>query len=138
MHLVYTSLLIQEIQSEQGNSWSSVLGQFFSLMVAFAVILFLFYWVSRIFISMRYKTTRNSNLKIIESVPVGYQSSLQLISVGDKVVLIGVTKDRINFICEVNADSIDSNINNLKLEIPDAFKKHLDNFLKKKGDDIQK
>lgn len=132
MTLLYTFLLIQETQTK-GNSWSNMLGQFFSLILALFIIIFLAYYVTKFITPAKYKNNKNSNLKIIESIAVGYQSSLQIIEVADKTILIGVTKDKINFICDINKDSINKDINNAKLELPTCFQKHLDSFMDKKN-----
>lgn len=133
MGLLYTFLLIEETQTK-GNSWSNMLGQFFSLIVVLVIILFLAYYVTKFITPAKYKNTRNSNLKIIESIAVGYQNSLQIIEVGDKTILIGVTKDKINFICDVNENSINKDMNNIKLELPNSFQKYLDKLMNKKND----
>lgn len=132
MALLYTFLLIQETQTK-GNSWSNMLGQFFSLIVALFIIIFLAYYVTKFITPAKYKNNKNSNLKIIESIAVGYQNSLQIIEVAGKMILIGVTKDKINFICDINKDSINKDISNAKLELPNNFQKYLDNFMNKKN-----
>jgi flagellar protein FliO/FliZ len=123
-----------------GDSWStlSMLGQFILLIIVFLIILFLAYYFTKLFSTFKYKSNKKSNLKIIESVGVGYQSTIQLIKVGDKVILIGVTKDKINYICDVNEDSINMEVNSIKIDIPDTFQKYLQNFMDKKNDKKEK
>jgi flagellar protein FliO/FliZ len=145
MNLFNSLLLIENFSTgdkTNGNSWSSILhmlGQFFLLIIVFIVILFLAYYFTKLVSSVKYKNSKNSNLKIIESIGVGYQSSIQLIKVGDKVILIGITKEKISFICEVNENSINTEINNnIKIEIPDTFQKYLQNFMDKKNNKKEK
>lgn len=87
------------------NNWSStfgMLGQFFFLIIIFVIILFLAYlstkWIARAKIS----NGRNRNLHIIESVSVGIQGTVQLVKAGERFFLIGVTKEKITFLSEVD------------------------------------
>lgn len=143
MKLIYVFLSMQksnEYTQNQVNSWSpniNMLGQLFVLVVVFFIVIALAYYTTRFIGAAKYRN-KNSSLKIIDSIGVGYQSMLQIIEVGDKIILIGVTKERINFICEVNKDSINSNINDSKLEVPNSFQKYFNNFLNKKNDEETK
>ncbi len=131
--LVYAFVLNQETQQLQENGWSlaKMLGQFFLFIVVLILFLVLFSYLSKFINTARYKSANNSNLRIIETIVVGYQSSLQLVEVGNKMILISVTKDKVNFICEVDSDSINKD-NITKAEI-NTFKKYLDDFINKKG-----
>ncbi len=131
--LVYAFVLNQETQQLQENGWSlaKMLGQFFLFIVVLILFLVLFSYLSKFINTAKYKSANNSNLRIIETIVVGYQSSLQLVEVGNKMILISVTKDKVNFICEVDSDSINKD-NITKAEI-NTFKKYLDDFINKKG-----
>lgn len=131
--LVYAFVLNQETQQLQENGWSlaKMLGQFFLFIVVLILFLVLFSYLSKFINTAKYKSANNSNLKIIETIVVGYQSSLQLVEVGNKMILISVTKDKVNFICEVDSDSI--NKDNIKKTEINTFKKYLDDFINKKG-----
>lgn len=134
MIVSYAFVLNGEVQQLQENGWSlaTMLGQFFLLIVVLLIFLFLFSYLSKFINTARYKSTNNSNLKIIETIAIGYQSSLQLVEVGNKVIVIAVTKDRINFICEVDSDSINRD-NITKSEMTNTFKKYFDDFMNKKS-----
>ena len=144
MNLISAFILINEIQPEyttNKNSWSSILsmlGQFFLLIIVFLIIIFLAYYVTKWVSSIKYKGSKNSNFKIIESIGVGYQASMQIIKVGDKCILIGVTKENIAFICDVNEASINCEMSNIKIEMPDTFQKYLKMFMDKKSDKNKK
>lgn len=135
MDILYSFPLNEGTPQLQENGWSlaKMLGQFFLLIVILILFLFLFSYLSRFINSAKYKGVNSSNLKIIETIALGYQSSLQLVEVGNKVVLIAVTKDRVTFICEVDPDSITKNTNDVKFEVPNTFKKYLDEFINKKN-----
>lgn len=141
MNLMNGLILIENIQAAKTNegSWSSILsmlGQFFLLIIVFLLIIFLSYYFTKLIGKFRYNNNKNSNIRIIESVAVGYQASIQLIKVGDKTILVGVTKERVEFICDVNENSIDLRVNNIKL--PDTFQKYLKNFMDKNHDKNEK
>lgn len=127
MSLMYIFLLVED--PKQLNNWSKLTGQFFSSIIILILILLLFYWASKFIVSQKHKLGKNSNMQIIESLPVGYQSTIQLVRVTDKTILIGVTKEKISFLCEVNSDNI-KQINDV--QIPKSFKDYLQNFVDKK------
>ena len=74
------------------------------------------------------------NIKVIEAAPLGFQNTVQLIKAGGKYFLIGVSKNGITFIGEV--DEKDLNFESSQLS-PISFDKLLSKFLKKEGD-VQK
>ncbi len=142
MNFFYNTFLLLLAQEgelvNQGNSWSilTMLGQFFFLIIILLIVLLLVYYLSRFMNSVKYTANKNSNLKIIETISVGYQSSLQIIQVVDKTILIGVTKEKVQYICDVDKDSINMDIN--KIELPDSFQKYLNHFINKKDDATEK
>lgn len=77
------------------------------------------------------KKKQDTNIKIIEATMVGPQKNLQLVKVGQEYLLIGVTKDRITFIKEIDKDSIKVDTAT-KMEQGIPFSKHLEDLIKKK------
>lgn len=69
------------------------------------------------------------NIKIIESIGLAPASSLCLVQVGDKYLLVGVTKENIHLIAHLEAEDL-----TLDQETgqPVAFSKYLERFLTKK------
>lgn len=135
MDLLDISTLLEIPQPQQLNNWSLV-GQFFSSLLLLGIILVAFYFLAKVVASYRYKGNKNSNIKIIESIGIGYQSMIQLIEVGNKIILIGVTKDKITFLCEVDKDSIKEG--DLNSNTPDSFRKYLETFINKNNDSTKK
>lgn len=92
------------------SSWPEldVLGQFFSIIVLVAIVGLLAYLSIRLLSASRNmgKYGANRNLQIIEGLGVGIQSSVQIIRSGDKYFLIGVTKEKITFLTELDKDSV--------------------------------
>lgn len=92
-----------------GNDWSSVaamIGQFFFLIVVFAGILYLAYISTKFIAKTRINASKGENIKVIESVFIGGQSSIQLIKVGSQFFLVSAGKDNVVFLTEVNPDDI--------------------------------
>ena len=105
---------------------------FLSIIYALVIILILAYFAIKIASKTKRLSSANSNIKIIESVGIGYQSVIQLIKIGDKYILIGVSKDKITYLTEVDAQYLDfSKEDSIANKIP--FDKYLKNFLNKNG-----
>jgi len=91
---------------KQSGDWSAsvdVLGQFFYILLAFAIVILLFLFFARWFASMRY-AGRGRNLRVIESCGVAQQASVQILQAGGRVFLIGVTKDRVSMLAEITGE----------------------------------
>lgn len=127
----YLLLIVQSFNNAQNNenSWSDILsmvGQLFFLILIFIFVMFLAYYFTKFISNSKYGALKNSNLKIVESISVGPQSYLHIVRAGEKLILIGVTKERVSYLCEIDKDSL-----NLE-EKEDNFQKTLENFIKKK------
>lgn len=75
---------------------------------------------------------KTSNLYVVESVNIGGQAAVQLIKAGEKYLVIGVTRERITLLGEVDKDEITEpelpNFSNLNT----PFGKVLSRFVKPK------
>lgn len=89
------------------KNWLDMLGQFFLLIIAFVVILVLAYYSTKMVAKVRLNGFKSNNIKIIESVSAGYQNMIQIVKVGSKFYLIGVTKEKITFLTEIEGDDLD-------------------------------
>lgn len=93
-----------------GNDWSSLsnmLGQFFLLILVLAFVIFLAYYSTKLMGRGIKGMRKGSNLETIESIGIGIGSTIQLLRAGSKYFLIGVSKDRITYLTEVDENSID-------------------------------
>lgn len=103
------------------------------LLVLFIMVLFGAYFATRLFGSFQIKKGSSKNIHHLESISVGPQKVLQLIKVGEEYILIGVTKDKITFIKDINKENIDINkYNKDKTDLVVPFSKQLEKFLGKK------
>ena len=82
------------------------IAQIFGMLAAFAIIVAAAYYVSKYFGKYALKARENSNIKVIETNRVAVDKYLQIIEVGGKYFLIGITKTNINLISELSADRI--------------------------------
>lgn len=84
----------------------SVLGVLAAI-AGFAIILYLAYLTTK-FAGKRYAkgTGGGENLRLIESLPLGQDKYLMLAKAGDRLLLLGVTGQRIELISELDEESL--------------------------------
>jgi len=117
--------------------WSNtfeVLGRFFYMAVVFVVILVLAYYSTKLVAAAKFSKRGSHNVQIVESVHVGFQSSIQLVKAGSKYFLIGVSKERVTFLTQVDEDGLSfDDAADIKNNIP--FEKYLNKLLPGKKDE---
>ena len=108
------------------NDWSSY-GRSFIYILVLIALMAIAYYVTR-FLSVKARGYAGGNVKIIEGVSVGQGGSVVLLKAGKKFVLVGVTKDRVSFLTELDETDIDIK------ETPQSgrFDMYLGKFLKGK------
>jgi len=77
-----------------------------SFIMVFIFVIFLTYYATKLISNYGFKNNKNCNIKILEVIGVSPQKTLQLIKVGSKVILVAVTKDRVEYITEINENEI--------------------------------
>lgn len=90
------------------ESTSTVKGiiQIFALIFIFVIVLILAYWSSKLTAKFQNKTMQNGNIEIIETIRVQNNKYIQILKIADKYVAVGIGKDEINFLCELDNDKI--------------------------------
>ena len=88
----------------------SIVGRIFTViatLIIFVVILYLAYKTTKM-LGKRYSLGNmgNKNLRIIDSMHVGQDKMLMIVKAGDKTVLVGVSKERIEYICDVDESNL--------------------------------
>jgi len=97
------------LAAHNSGNWSTtldLLGRFFSVIIAIAFVMLLAYITTRWLAGARYRSRGKSNIRLMEGITVGHQSSVQLVKAGEKIFLIGVTREHITFLAEVPIDEI--------------------------------
>jgi flagellar biogenesis protein FliO len=71
----------------------------------------------------------NGNIKVIESVAIAPGKLLQLIKVGQQIFLIAVTKETIVYLKEIDSNSIEIKINEIKKQDIIPFEEQLKKWM---------
>lgn len=90
---------------------NSPVGRIFTViftLVIFVVILYLAYLTTK-YIGKKYSVQggmSGRNIKIIDSMRLSQDKLLMIVKVGDKAILVGVSKDHMEYICEVDENQL--------------------------------
>lgn len=113
-----------------GNSTLDNLLQLMGLILLFIFIIISAHFISKFIAGIKVNKMKDSNFHIIDSIQISQGKILQIIKVGERYILISISKENINFIMELNEDEISIK----EIESTDAiegFKKTLEKFQKK-------
>jgi len=126
-------LIDTPIDFTAGNNMFS---QFFVIIVTFLFVLFLAYFSIRLMAGAKYGrfSKIKRNIKIIEAVGIGNQQTLQLIEVGGRCFLIGVSKASVTVIGEIDRSLV--NIENAMMQEGIPFEKYLSKFFSKDRENV--
>ncbi|MDR1663301.1 MAG: flagellar biosynthetic protein FliO [Clostridiales bacterium] len=108
-------------------------GQFLYILLLVAFVAVLAYFSTKLLAMSRggkFRSTKR-NLEVIESIGVGAQSVVQIVRAGEKFYLIGVTKESVSLLAELDAETLD--IDERSGGLPEkAFSNILKRFIKDK------
>lgn len=76
------------------------------LVIAFVFVITLSYFLTKKLASIGSLRMQGKNMKVLETLQLGMHQYLHLVQVGEKTFVMGVTKDRMNYFCEVDNDSL--------------------------------
>lgn len=108
-----------------GSDGIRSVAQFLTLLIVFVFVLFLTYWTTRIAGNMRKQQMSGKNIQIMETVGISSSKYLQIIKVGNRFFLIGICKDTMTYLCELQEEDLDFSANTGSGE---AFKSILEKF----------
>ena len=80
--------------------------QFLTLLIIFAFVIAITYFTVRWISKVQQGQSKCSNIEIIETKRITNNKYLQIIRAGDKYMLIGIGKDEISMISELNEDEL--------------------------------
>ena len=109
------------------NSWSTIgnmIAQLFFILIVFIGVIVLAIYMTKMVGGARYsKRGMGGNLRLIDSIGLGFQNGIHLVKAGKKYVLLGITKDRITFLSELSESDIE------QAEDSDSERPSFDNYL---------
>jgi flagellar protein FliO/FliZ len=125
----------------RGNDWNFI-GQSFLLVFICVLIFGGTYFISKYISRAKISGKMRGNLGIIEVIGVGLQTTVQLIKAGKKYILIGVSRDRVDFLAELSSEDIEMPAES-KIMGKIGFDKYLQKFMNRdkpggNGDDNDK
>lgn len=87
------------------SSGDSVL-QFFTVLLVFIFVLGITYFTTRWIANYQKKQNKGKNIEVIESSRIGQNKFIQIVKTGDKYVVIGIGKNEITMLTELDSDMI--------------------------------
>ncbi len=82
------------------------IGQLLVLLLILAFVLFLAYYTSKWAAGFQNKYTKGSNMSVVETMRLQDGKLLQIVKVADKCIVIGLGKEEITYLCEIDPDSV--------------------------------
>ena len=82
--------------------------QFISILLIFALVLFLTYMTTRWVANFQKEKNTGENVKILETTRISQNKYIQIVEIGDKCIAYAVCKDSVTLLAEINKDSLDS------------------------------
>lgn len=76
------------------------------ILVLFFLILYGAYWTSRYAAKFQGGRSAGRNMNIVEAISVGPQKTLQIIRVGKTYMVVGVSRDRITYLREIDSSEL--------------------------------
>lgn len=80
--------------------------QLLGIVIVFIIILVITYFTTKWIGSSGYAGGRCQNIKAVETYRIGQNKFIQILKAGDKYFLVGVSKDRIDLLAELNAEDL--------------------------------
>lgn len=91
-----------------GSSWASGIAQLICVVLIFIFVCVLAYLAARFAGSFQANgLNKKSNIKVIETYRITNNKFIQVVKIGDKYAAIGVGKDDVTMLMELNPDSIE-------------------------------
>ena len=84
----------------------SSFGSFFYILLVLAFIIGICWFLLRLTGAVKRRGSAAGNLHLVESIYVASQNMVQLVKAGDKYLVIGVTKERITLLAELDESQV--------------------------------
>ena len=112
------------------NNWPdfSMMGQFFSILFMLLIVSVMAYLATKLLARSGRIKSGKRNLEVMESAGVGVQAMVQIIRAGGCYYLVGVTKERVSILAELDKDQLNL-IESDKFGAETPFDKLLQRFM---------
>lgn len=91
------------------TSFASSVLELVVLLIIFVLVLFASYYVTKWIAKKGMPGNRQSNIEIIESFRLGQSKTIAIIRVGKKYLAVGMTKENMEVLCEVDMEDLELN-----------------------------
>lgn len=108
--------------------------QFLTLIVVFALVLALTYFVTRFVGNYQRNRLSGGNINVVETMRISGSKYIQIIQIGNRFFAIAVCKDTVTVISEIEQGNLDLSDNNTEVK-SESFKSVLEKFKKDKPED---
>lgn len=108
----------------QKTTWYSSLVDLVTLLIVFIIILGVAYMTARWMGNFQANVSSKNNIHIIETSRIANNKFLQIVKVGNKYFLISVSKDSINYLCQLD----DDDVNEVQINNKGSFKEIFSNI----------
>jgi flagellar biosynthetic protein FliO len=108
--------------------------QLLGLIIVFILILVATYYTTKFVGSANMMHNRNSNISLVETYRINQNKYIQIIKVGGKYIVVGVSKDHIEYLTEIEEEQLIFSEQNGKpvVDFKTVFSQVKDNVMKKK------
>lgn len=90
--------------------------QLITVLIIFALVLATTYWTTKWIGGIQKNNMKGTNIELIECMRIGQNQFIEIARIGNKYLLLGVSKDTITMLCEVSGDDLKIDIENSELQ----------------------
>ena len=80
--------------------------ELFSLIIVFVIVLVVCYYTTKFVAGRQLVQKKAGNFEVVETFPIAQNKYLQLVRMGNKYVVISVTKESVTYVTELSEDEI--------------------------------
>ncbi|MBQ8199528.1 MAG: flagellar biosynthetic protein FliO [Lachnospiraceae bacterium] len=80
--------------------------QLFTAIIIFVFVLFITFWTTRFIAKYQKQTMTSGNMEVVETTRIAPNKYLQIVRVGDRYFVIGIGKDTITMLSEIEAEQL--------------------------------
>ncbi|MCQ2542538.1 MAG: flagellar biosynthetic protein FliO [Lachnospiraceae bacterium] len=88
------------------NSSQGSFIQLLTVIVLFIIVLALCAFTTKFVAGFQKNKMLSGNIKVLETYRITNNKYIQIIKIGDKIFAVGIGKDSVNMLCELNEDTI--------------------------------